>query len=692
MKKAKTTTFDNILNPNIRTTECETRLRQDYLTATPYKHACINNVFEPNFLTTCKEEIKAHSKVNFKETDLFRVYQSLDLANLEEPSQNYGATSDQELTAAQQLAQKMPAVMQLRQVLYSQEWRSYIERITQLPPGSLNNQIDCACNCHAPGCHLLCHDDVIGTRKISYILYLTEPNWMESEGGALELYDSKIVDGKNGTAPSSENSAVLVSRREPDSIPSKRLLPHFNSMAFFVVEPGVSFHAVQEVMGERPRLSVQGWYHAVSAPEHVEHATLSRLKEPSKSNHDEANDVDAFTPLKDERVQPLEQQRKQRAANADKLLDSDRDYLALFVNETYLTKAAMEEIRERFEEDSSVQLRHFFRASWMQSIKDAIAGEDYLQTEKDSESNNQHSARPKVGENGYYEWGVSDEWKLVGPPHKQRYLQYQSQSKVIATNDKTTKDPLAQALPPKTSSTGLLMDQLKQKVMQSPAFARYLNYITSLGVPLGYKGQVRRFRPGLDYTVAHYGILTQTAVLDATICFVAGTGGVGAPSTEEKNTEEKEGSNATAKAPDSEDENKQDHSDEDFEPDYADVLWQSDDVGGFECYIEADDYDKKNEDDDKKDSGAAIEEVEAAGQNDKGVTVAEAPSNEPAEEYNAEDDTNLLSVSASNNTLSLVYRDPGTMRFIKYVGSRAPSSRWDISMEYQVPEGEHEDS
>jgi len=219
-----------------------------------------------------------------------------------------------------------------------------------------------------------------------------------------------------------------------------------------------------------------------------------------------------------------------------------------------------------------------------------------------------------------------------------------------------------------------------------------LNYITSLGVPLGYKGQVRRFRPGLDYTVAHYGILTQTAVLDATICFVAGTGGVGAPSTEEKNTEEKEGSNATAKAPDSEDENKQDHSDEDFEPDYADVLWQSDDVGGFECYIEADDYDKKNEDDDKKDSGAAIEEVEAAGQNDKGVTVAEAPSNEPAEEYNAEDDTNLLSVSASNNTLSLVYRDPGTMRFIKYVGSRAPSSRWDISMEYQVPEGEHEDS
>ena len=80
--------------------------------------------------------------------------------------------------------------------------------------------------------------------------------------------------------------------------------------------------------------------------------------------------------------------------------------------------------------------------------------------------------------------------------------------------------------------------------------------------------------------------------------------------------------------------------------------WEGGDVGGFECYIEADD---------------------------------ETQENEAADEYNEDDDTQLLSVSASNNTLSLVYRDPGTMRFVKYVGSSAPSSRYDISMEYQVP-------
>ena len=37
---------------------------------------------------------------------------------------------------------------------------------------------------------------------------------------------------------------------------------------------------------------------------------------------------------------------------------------------------------------------------------------------------------------------------------------------------------------------------------------------------LGYKDEVRRFRAGLDYTVAHYGAMTKVPRLDATLCFV----------------------------------------------------------------------------------------------------------------------------------------------------------------------------
>ena len=91
----------------------------------------------------------------------------------------------------------------------------------------------------------------------------------------------------------------------------------------------------------------------------------------------------------------------------------------------------------------------------------------------------------------------------------------------------------------------------------------------------------------------------------------------------------------------------------DADIDDDDDIWQSDDKGGFECYIAADD--EGSEDD------------------------QEAP-----DEYDDDDDTKLLSVSASNNTLSLVYRDPGTMRFVKYLGVGAPSSRWDVSLEYEL--------
>ena len=157
---------------------------------------------------------------------------------------------------------------------------------------------------------------------------------------------------------------------------------------------------------------------------------------------------------------------------------------------------------------------------------------------------------------------------------------------------------------------GSLLHHVKTKVFESEEFGRFLRRLTSLDQPNGVKsGQIRRFRPGLDYTVAHFGLLVDESVLDATMCFVY---------------------------------------DENEETD----VWESGDCGGFECYIEADD--------EGEEYGAA-------------------------DEYNEDDDTELLSVSASNNTLSLVYRDPGTMRFVKYVGSSAPSSRYDICMEYKVP-------
>lgn len=509
-------------------------LRNEYLGGQPYPHVLFPRILKGEFLSCVLEEVKAHSQVNFKESDLFRVYQSIDLGNIkvDDPSNR----------------EKLPNTLQLRELLSSNEWRAFVEEVAGLSPGTLTSQIDCAFNCHAPGCHLLCHDDVIGTRKISYIIYLTDEDWTENQGGSLELYDRSSGSGS------------------PECVPAKTVLPLFNHMALFEVKPGVSFHAVQEVFGERPRLSLQGWYHAASPPDQSDAATLAQLKK--------TDDAGATHEAIDRR------QTLSSSSSADDkscLSKEDRDFLSSYLHSTYLGEASMRSIQKSFEENSSVQLRGFMKVEWSNKLS-AI-----LQNEKSTPNDRKY--------------GVVDGWELVGPSHKQRYLEY--------TSNSTEEDP---------KQTGPVLRHLKN-VLQSPSFARYLQLLTSLK-PIAQRGCIRRFRPGLDYTVAHYGLLQQEAVLDATLCFVDGEG---------HDIAERES------------------------PLEADVAWQSGDVGGFECYIEAED---------ETDQGAA-------------------------DEYDQEDDTELLSVSASNNTLSLVYRDPGTLRFVKYVGAQAPSSRYDIAMEYE---------
>jgi Rps23 Pro-64 3,4-dihydroxylase Tpa1-like proline 4-hydroxylase len=119
---------------------------------------------------------------------------------------------------------------------------------------------DMSVNTYRKGCHLLNHDDVIGTRRVSYILYMPLPYyqlWQKEWGGALELYPVK--EGAQG---------VL----EPEPVPAKSIPPVWNQFIFFEVQPGRSFHSVEEVVvGEGEdgwqRLSISGWFHAAQPGE-----------------------------------------------------------------------------------------------------------------------------------------------------------------------------------------------------------------------------------------------------------------------------------------------------------------------------------------------------------------------------------------------------------------------------------------
>ena len=70
-----------------------------------------------------------------------------------------------------------------------------------------------------------------------------------------------------------------------------------------------------------------------------------------------------------------------------------------------------------------------------------------------------------------------------------------------------------------SDAAGAQLDAIRRKLFRSAVFAKYLRIVTALD-PIGYKDEVTRFRSGLDYTVAHYGVLTKVSRLDAPLCFV----------------------------------------------------------------------------------------------------------------------------------------------------------------------------
>jgi hypothetical protein len=121
-------------------------------------------------------------------------------------------------------------------------------------------------------------------------------------------------------------------------------------------------------------------------------------------------------------------------------------------------------------------------------------------------------------------------------------------------------------------------------------------------------------------------------------------------------------------------------------------LWDGGEVGGFECYVEAEGLD----DDDGGGQDAAVyqQRVGASQARDAGEGSAATKHTAAAgggENSDDESDSDaeeaggtLLSVQGRCNCLSIVLRDQGVMRFVKYVSAAAPGSRWDVAAEFQV--------
>jgi len=293
-------------------------LAKRYEDSQPYRHIHIRNLGDPEAMRKVRHEILNHMTTTYRETDLFKVSQTMDLNNV--------ALNDE-------AAQKTPYLMALRTHMYSESFRNFLENVTGC--GKLSDRVDCAANLYTSGSHLLCHDDVITTRKLSYIIYLSlapesegatakegeaEGPWKPEYGGALELFDSvparALPPNTEASAHCASNDSQMLARacgsvsscdmtsssdqqdtsvslnseaftkgivRVPLTVPGAVLQPEFNSMVVFEVKAGASFHAVQEVMTyNAKRISIQGWFHfAGPRPKHYDHgATLRLLQAP----------------------------------------------------------------------------------------------------------------------------------------------------------------------------------------------------------------------------------------------------------------------------------------------------------------------------------------------------------------------------------------------------------------------------
>lgn len=353
----------------------------------------------------------------------------------------------------------------------------------------------------------------------------------------------------------------------------------------------------------------QGWYHGPkddAKKKAVDKATVNQLIAHGKTSA--AADGSRLE------LPEIEAPEEGKAAQ---LSEADKAVLSKFVNPAYLKDDASLKVREKFEEESYVLLYDFLLPDVLEELRSAAAQAD---TE-------QRVGRGRLAD---YKSGYQAGWAPIGPPHMRRYLRFDGPAGGRGGG----------------SASGPLLKRIQVELMQTAAFARLLARLTGM-VCTSSAGETRRFRAGLDYTVATYGSMADHSRLNTVWCLVddvPDTPAQGKGKGKGKVDGSSMGATAVAGAVMSAEDKL--------------AMWAEGEVGGFECYIEAEED-----------------------------AVAEA-----SDVFRMDDDDGpLLQVLARSNTLSIVLQDERVMRFVKYVSGSAPSSRWDVAVDFEIKQDDEAD-
>jgi hypothetical protein len=179
----------------------------------------------------------------------------------------------------------------------------------------------------------------------------------------------------------------------------------------------------------------------------------------------------------------------------EKLSAADIKKLKNYLNPAYLKKAYMEDVNQQFCDSSSLLLNDFLRRDLAEAITKGCILSDY--------GENIGGRRPQLDHTVGISQVSTDGWKLVGPPHKQRYLRFESTSTSSVppiNRERSENVVLSQEKSGSAGDSGMGVGQKLCSILTdlfcSKEFVKYLRIVTSLR-PIGVKGEVRRFRAGL---------------------------------------------------------------------------------------------------------------------------------------------------------------------------------------------------
>ncbi|KAF2850760.1 Fe II 2-oxoglutarate-dependent dioxygenase-like protein [Plenodomus tracheiphilus IPT5] len=650
-KKRKATLSNEEVHKNFRSALFDNKVLEGYTEyyakSQPYKHAVIHELVDDKLLRNVRNEIRENIHFTPKETDIYKIHQSGDLANLD-------GLEDSAL-------KRLPSLLTLRDSLYSSAFRKYLSSITQSGPLS-GVKTDMAVNVYTPGCHLLCHDDVIGSRRVSWILYLLDPDipWKPEYGGALRLYPTEHLKTPEGDE---------VKVPQPDF--SLSIPPAWNQLSFFTVQPGESFHDVEEVYrrgveekfeedGGRIRMAISGWFHIPQQGEEgYEEGLEEKLAEKSSLAQLQGGKADIFDEPRAQWIDnpDFEEQVKEE----DKALtEADCEFLIKYLNPHYLVPDTVEEMSEKFSDDSSIQIGQFLSKKFSARLREYLESKDHEETPS-LPANPHNQQDPKVG--------------VARPPHKQRYL-YRH-----AIQPRPSK-------PYPEDGTMTPYDQLIDDLFPHPAFQKWISMVTDTTVK---KSNIfaRRFRRGMDYTLA---TAYEEEEPQLEVCLgITPSKGWG-EEEEEPEEDGDEGSEDAAQSGNSNGSSKINGKSKDNGkgkgktpiPTPTTTPTEAEEVGGYEMYMAGD------EDDDDNDAATHPTTNTNTGAGPR----RKAKSSDPAIYKSAtddEDDGILFSQPASWNNLAIVLRDGGVLRFTKYVSRSARGDRWDVVGEFGVEFGEGSD-